>query len=93
MPVFKNIVSTEAVAEGLLVTFDFRRESGDHVEYNETTEDMETIQSAVRDETTVFLFPTEQVESLRVASDESERTDDEIVEILTDRCLENLKAV
>ncbi len=93
MPVFKNIVSTEAVAEGLLVTFDFRRESGDHVEFNETTEDMDTIESEPRDETTAFLFTTEQVESLRVAPDETERTDEEIVSILTDRCLENLKAI
>ncbi len=90
---YKNIVSTEIVTEGLLVTFDFRRESGDHVEFNETTEEMETIPSEVRDETTTFLFTTEQVESLRVADDESERTDEEIVGILTDRCLENLKAV
>lgn len=93
MPTFKKIVSTEAVAEGLLVTFDFRRESGDHVEFNETTEDMETIESERREETTTFLFTTEQVESLRVADDESERTDEEIVDILTDRCLENFKAI
>lgn len=93
MPVFKDIISTETVAEGSLVTFDFRRESGDHAEWNETTEEMEIIPSEVRDETTVFLFTTEQVESLRIADDETERTDEEIVGLLVDRCLENLKAV
>jgi len=93
MPAFKDITSTEVVTEGLLVTFDFRRESGDLVVYHEDTEEWENIPSAVRDETTVFLFGTEQVESLRIAPDETERTDEEIVDLLVDRCLENLKAV
>lgn len=93
MPAFKNLVSTVTVTEGLLVTFDFRRQSGDQLNWNTTTQKFEIIPSAVRDETTKFVFTTEQVESLRVKPTGGNRTDAQIVEILTDRCIENLKGV
>lgn len=92
MSVYKDITDIQTVDEGLQVTFDFRREDGGHQELDE--EGMVVIMpSEVVTETINFLFPTEQVESLRFAEDETERTDEEIVDLLVDRCLENLNAV
>lgn len=92
MPVFRSIISTDTVAEGFIRTFEFKRQSGELAQWDSVAEEMVMVPSSVVTQTTSFLFTTEQVESLRVGP-EGTRTDNEILDILTESCLENLKAV
>ena len=93
MPVYKNVISTEPTDDGVLRTFEFKRIHPEHKEWDDIAQDWVTIPEETVLETTVFKFTTEQIESLRIKPDGTSRTDAQIFTIMTDACLENLKAV
>lgn len=91
MPAFKNIISTTAVTGGKNCKFDFKRNIEEHKEWNGSVETV--VPAAVVTETTIFYFTTEQIDSLRVAEDSTNRTDTVVIGLLTDQCVETLKGV
>lgn len=93
MPAFKNVISTDTLADGVLRTFEFKRIQPEHKQWDDIAQDWLTIPETIALETIVFKFTTDQIESLRIKPDGSNRTDAQIYTILTDLCIENLKGV
>ena len=93
MPVFKNVISTDTVSDGVLRTFEFKRIQPEHKQWDDIVQDWITIPETTVLETIVFKFTTDQIDSLRIKPDGSNRTDNQIFDLLTTACLENLKAI